>query len=249
MKKILAGVCVVLLVMSMLTGCGQNTAGTNGGSENESSGQGGTTSDTLRVALMGEPLGLDSTATNDGYSNVVEENIYDGLFQFDANGQVVPNVASEWTVSEDACSYTFTIKEGVLFHNGAEVTAEDVAYTLELASVSPSTSSLNCIQSVEVVDDHTVVATLNAPNALFLEKLATGDAAGIVCKAAREEMGEEAFSKNPVGCGAYMLKSWEEGTKIELEAFEDYHQGAAQIKNVVCLLYTSKFFHNIRPFL
>ena len=136
---------------------------------------------TLRVALEGEPPGLDPT-TNPAaiIDRVVYNNLFEGLVKFDRHGKIVPALARRWQVSEDGKTYTFHLHEGVKFHDGQPFTATDVKYTLDLARDPENKTKTHKeyyedITKVDVMDDYTVRLTLSSVNSMLLYDLARGD--------------------------------------------------------------------------
>lgn len=91
--------------------------------------EGGKYGGEYRVPLSNEPMTLDPAYYNDVYSHSVAQNVFDGLVQFDKNLSVVPCIARRWKISRDHLTYVFFLKEGVRFHNGREVTADDFIYS------------------------------------------------------------------------------------------------------------------------
>ncbi len=229
MRKMFANFLIITMLFSVLSGCGGKTE--NGVPVNEQNAE--QKREDVVLGVRGEPLGFDPTQTGDGFSNTVELQLFDGLVQYDENRNIVGNLATDWNISDDGLVYTFDLKEGVKFHDGTELTAEDVKYSLDLAKESPFTSSLNKMESITVLDPYKVEIKLKEPYVIFLEKLCRPDGAGIISKNARESAGAEAFYENPVGTGPYVIKEWERGSKVILERFEDYHWGAAPIKEAV----------------
>jgi peptide/nickel transport system substrate-binding protein len=179
---------------------------------------------TLRVALEGEPPGLDPTTNPSAIiDRVMYNNLFEGLVKFDIQGKIVPGLAKSWDVSGDGKVYTFRLHQGVKFHNGQPFTAADVKYTFGLAMDPDSTTKTHKeyykdIAQVEVVDDHTVRITLSTVNSMFFYDLARGDSV-ILPKDMQPEM-----KTNPVGTGPFMFKEWIKGDQVTLVKFGDYYQ-------------------------
>ena len=126
----------------------------------------------ITIGMVLEPPNLDPTAgAAAAIDEVVYANIFEGLTRFAPDGSVVPGLAESWDISEDGLTYTFTLREGVTFHDGTAMTAEDVVFTLDRARAEDSTNAQKPlfagIESVEAVDDTTVVVTLGAPDGAF----------------------------------------------------------------------------------
>ncbi len=175
----------------------------------------------LTIALQLEPPHLDPTSAAAGaIDSVLYSNVFEGLTRFMSDGSVVPGLAESWEISEDGKTYTFKLREGVTFHDGTEMTAEDVKFSLDRARGEDSANAQKAlfegIESVEVVDPLTVKVTLAAPDGNFLFNMAWGDAV-IVAPESIEDI-----KSNPVGTGAFMFDGWVQGDKITLKRNPDY---------------------------
>jgi peptide/nickel transport system substrate-binding protein len=178
----------------------------------------------LRVALEGEPPGLDPT-TNPAaiIDRVVYSNVFEGLVKFNQKGEVVPALAKSWEVSEDGKIYTFNLHTGVKFHNGHPFTAADVKYTLDLARDPENKTKVHKeyyaeISDVKAVNDETVEITLKAVNSMFLYDLARGDSV-ILPEGMQPEM-----KTKPVGTGPFKVEEWIKGDHVTLVKFDDYYR-------------------------
>jgi len=169
-----------------------------------------------------EPPHLDPTAGAAGaIDNVTYANIYEGLTRFASDGSVIPGLAKSWEISEDGLGYTFTLQSGVKFHDGSDMTASDVVWSLNRARAEDSTNAQKglfaSIESVEALDDTTVQVTLSAPNGSFLFNMAWGDASIL-----NEGDDVEALKSKPNGTGAFVFSNWVQGDSITLVRNEDY---------------------------
>ena len=175
----------------------------------------------ITVAMQLEPPHLDPTSAAAGaIDSVLYANVFEGLTRFAADGSVVPGLAKSWDISEDGLTYTFTLQEGVTFHDGSSFDAEDVKFSLDRARAEDSTNAqkalFEAIDTVEAVDPATVRITLGQPNGALLFNLAWGDAVIV----APESI--EGIKSNPVGTGAFKFANWVQGDRIELERNADY---------------------------
>jgi ABC-type transport system substrate-binding protein len=178
------------------------------------------------------------------------KSLFDGLMDYaPGTTELVPDLATDYTVSEDGKTYTFTLRQGVKFHNGREMTAEDVKYSLDRV-VRPETQSpgagffdsiegfdevtsgeADSLKGVEVVDPYTVRFTLSRPDAPFLHKLAL-NFAHVVAREAVEAAGAD-FGKKPVGTGAFRLAEWTLGQRVVFERNPDYyHEGLPRLDTI-----------------
>ena len=175
----------------------------------------------ITVAMQLEPPHLDPTSAAAGaIDSVLYANVFEGLTRFAADGSVVPGLAKSWDISEDGLTYTFTLQEGVTFHDGSSFDAEDVKFSLDRARAEDSTNAqkalFEAIDTVEAVDPATVRITLGQPNGALLFNLAWGDAVIV----APESI--EGIKASPVGTGAFKFANWVQGDRIELERNAEY---------------------------
>ncbi|MFP4252801.1 MAG: ABC transporter substrate-binding protein, partial [Guyparkeria sp.] len=130
---------------------------------------------------------------------VVYANIFVGLTRFAPDGSIVPALAESWEANAEATEYTFRLRDGVTFHDGTTMDAEDVRFTLDRARAEDSTNAQKAlfagIESVEVVDPLTVRVTLSAPDGNFPFNMAWGDAVIVAPESV------ESLATAPVGTG------------------------------------------------
>lgn len=187
--------------------------------------------DTLIVAMPDSPIYMDPQVNATTATFRVTTNMFDRLVQLNGNMELTPKLAEKWEVLDDKTT-VFHLRQGVKFHNGEEMTSEDVKYSLERAIASPGVQyNYLIIDKIEAVDKYTVKITTKAPFNSLLYRL-TLDAASIISKKAGE-LGPEEFNKHPVGAGPFKFVSWETGGDVVLEAFEDYWAGPPKIKKVI----------------
>ncbi|UWR80417.1 ABC transporter substrate-binding protein [Phaeobacter inhibens] len=177
--------------------------------------------DTVTVALQLEPPHLDPTSAAAGaIDQVLYSNVFEGLTRFMGDGSVVPGLAESWEISEDGLTYTFSLQDGVTFHDGSTMDAEDVKFSLDRARAEDSTNAQKAlfadIASVDVVDPLTVKLTLSQPNGNLLFNLAWGDAVIV----APETI--DTIKTAPVGTGAFTFTNWVQGDRIDLARNPDY---------------------------
>lgn len=139
-----------------------------------------------------------------------------------------PDIAESWTVSDDNLVYTFKIEQGIKFHNGEELTAEDVKFSYDYCADSPQKSRVKYISETRVIDPYTVEVELNTPFLDFLYSLAQPNAS-IICKKAVEAEGADG---ERYGTGPYVIDEWSLGEYIKLTRFEDYHGEAPKTEKL-----------------
>jgi peptide/nickel transport system substrate-binding protein len=185
---------------------------------------------TLRVRLNADIRSTDPGVNRDANTDAVVLHMVEGLVAFREDTSVGPLLAETYEASDDGKTYTFTLRDGVTFHNGAKLTADDVVWTWK-RFLEPSTQ-WRCLSefdgrgfvkilSVEAKDAKTVVFSLDQPSALFLATMARPDCggSGIVHK---DSLGPDGKWKEPVGTGPFKLADWRRGQHVELVRFDGY---------------------------
>lgn len=182
---------------------------------------------------------LDPAIGYDWQNWSIIKSIFDGLMDYEpGTTKLVPHLAESFTVSADGKTYTFKLRRGVKFHNGREVTAQDVKYSLE-RTLNPKTQSPGAgffgdiagskefadgkaqeVSGIKVSDPYSIGFTLSKANAAFLHILAL-NFAHVVPKEEVEKAGAD-FGHKPVGTGAFKLKEWVLGQRLVLVRNPDY---------------------------
>ena len=147
---------------------------------------------------------------------------------------LAPSLAESWTASEDALTYEFVLRKGVKFHNGDEVTAEDVKFSFERYRGTAHNTLKDRVAAVETPDPQRVRFKLKQPWPDFLTFYAGATGAGwIVPKKYVERVGDEGFKKAPVGAGPYKFVSFTPGVELTLEAFDQYWRKTPSVRRLV----------------
>ena len=153
-------------------------------------------------------------------------NLYEGLVKPDSSGALQPAVASDYSISEDATTYTFTLRDGVKFHDGSTVTAEDVKYSIDrcadTTNGAPLVEAYSHIQSVNILDEKTVEVVLDGPDTEFLAYMTEA-----IIPASNENP-----DTNPIGTGPYKYVSRSPQENFVVEKFDDYWGTPANIEHV-----------------
>ena len=145
------------------------------------------------------------------------------------------SLAESWSVSSDGLVYEFAVRQGVKFHNGDPVTADDVKFSFERYKGAAATSLKSRVAAVEVLDPHRIRFRLKNPWSDFMTFFgtpATG-AAWIVPRKYVEKVGDDGFKKAPVGAGPYRFVSFTPGVELVLEAYEQYWRKPPSVKRLV----------------
>jgi len=184
--------------------------------------------DSVTMAIPTTDLNtLDPHNSNMIVDRVVRANIFDCLMYF-YQGKYENVLIDKYELSSDGTTYTFYLKKGVKFHNGEELTANDIIYSMERAKKSTVMATFTAIiKSVTAKDKYTAVITLEKPYVPFLLSVAAN--VPIMNEKAVLAYGDK-YQRNPVGTGPYKFVRWDAGQKIVLERFDDWHGGKAPIK-------------------
>lgn len=223
-KKILKGILVLFMISALtgaLSGCSSKKAGDDSSS-----------------ITVGIPQDLeDSLDPHKAVAAGTKEilfNLYDGLVKVTSTGDYIPAVAESYEVSEDAKTYTFVLRDGVKFHDGATVTAEDVKYSIDrcadASSGSPLVAAYSNIESTEIsADGKSFVIHLIDPDTEFIAYMTTA-----IIPASNTDP-----DTNPIGCGPYMYVSRSPQENFVVKRFDDYYMKdrAANIANVTFKIY------------
>lgn len=209
MRRILLGVMALVGSVALL-GCGGDKEDNSSADDSSSQTSGGS-------VVVGITQDLDSLDPhNVAYAGTREVlfNIFEGLYKADSDGNLVPAVASDYTISEDAKIYTFQLRQGITFHDGSPVTVEDVKYSIErYADIQGEESAFSDFEEVVIVDEDTVEVRLKQGNSEFLAEL--------TC-AIIPEANDAAVATNPIGTGPFKVKSFSPGQKLAVEKYGDY---------------------------
>jgi peptide/nickel transport system substrate-binding protein len=194
-------------------------------------GAGAQAKDTLSLGMVLEPPHLDPTA---GAAAAIREvtyaNIHEGLVRIDAEGEVRPGLAASWTVSPDGLTYTFRLRTGVRFHDGAPFDCSVVAFSygraMAPASVNAQKGLFEPIAATTCPDPATAVVTLKRPTAGFLFGMGWGDAVMLSPNAV------DGNRSNPIGTGPFRFLRWVKGDRVELVRNPGYWGAAPKLAAV-----------------
>ena len=208
---------------------------------------------TYRFPLMNNPSTLDPASVQDNYGETLVHQLFDGLIRFDPYLTVLPALAETWKVDDKGKRYRFVLRENARFHNGRQVTAEDVIFSISRLirvdrppAILPHLLKINGakeyrdheterIKGLEPIDDRVLLVRLKEPHTPFLTALGMCYAK-IVPKKEIIQQGDR-FWQNPVGSGPFRFVSWEKNKAIRLERFSAYYDGESFLDKIHYMVY------------
>lgn len=250
MKKRVLALMLAASMCASLAACGGSSAKetsapeTQAASASESEAAGETVAEgdpvkggTLTISLSASPSKLDPIHYSGTYESQIIKEVCDTLIEYNSDlSEYVPCLATEWTASEDGKTYIFKIREGVKFHkgqyqDGRELTAEDVAYSLNRSGQLSDSNRLSMLENAEVTGDYEVTCTLKSANSSFLTAL-TDAGNAIVPKEEVEGWGDE-FGNHLVGTGPFVLESFQLDQQAVLQKNADYWMAEPNVDTLV----------------
>ena len=225
MKRACKIVLSLLLVLAVLCGC-------QSGQQPDAPSGGQAAKDSVVIALdtNSEPeAGFDPAYGWGAGEHVHEPLIQSTLTVTDAGLNIGYDLATGYSVSEDGLTWTVTIRDDVSFTDGEPLTAEDVAFTYNTVKEASSVNDFTMLDYAEAVDDTTVLFHMTTPFSIWPYTMAI---VGIVPEHAYDSA---TYGANPIGSGRYLLKQWDRGQQVILEANPDYYGEAPKMKRVTIL--------------
>ena len=213
------------LLASLLAGCSKNPGG---------SGTGAPPEDKVLIVAQGvDATMLDPNMHSETPTGNVANQIFDRLIGRDSDMEFAPALATSWQPTGDT-TWEIKLREGVKFHDGKELTAVDVKYTLERildpAKASSQAGNYSMVADVEIVDPYTLIIHTKAPFPILPARLSN---LRVVPKHYVEEVGDDVFRSKPMGSGPYQLVEWVRDERIVLKSYEEYWAGVPEVKTVI----------------
>lgn len=227
-KKLLALFLALVMVGAVLPGCGDGSKDPGG------QGNNGETGEPVKGGEITVGIAQDLDDSLDPHQTVaagtreVLFNIFEGLVKPNSDGEMIPAVAEKYELSEDGTTYTFTLRDGVKFHNGQTVTAEDVVYSINRCAAVPEgqekplVAAFSAVRSVEALDEKTVAVTIAQRDLEFISYMT----------AAIIPADYENQDTAPVGTGPFRFVSRTPQQDFVMERFEDYWGAPAWLDKV-----------------
>jgi ABC-type transport system substrate-binding protein len=193
---------------------------------------------TLTIAVRKEITIMNPLVNTDSSDQQIRQLMFEPLLAVDQKGNLQPYLAESWTVSGDGRVYTFKLRQGVRFHNGQEMTAEDakfaIDYTLEPKNGAFGFSRLTLVERVETPDRYTLRIALKRASPAFPSLLTEIRSFSVVPKGSLEE-GVEKPGTFPAGTGPFKFAEWQPKQRLVFERFDDYWGHKAHVDKVVLL--------------
>lgn len=222
-----------------IVGCGNDDDNGDASTNGNGNGNGGDTTNggrpepegEARVAIAADFQAVEPPGRLGGQDLQAIQQMFESLVTRDAAGNLVGGLAEDWEALEEGSVYQFTIRDGVQFHNGETMTAEDVKFSFDLIDeVEYMRATLPTFESCEVIDDSTVQVNLSQRDGGFPFLL--DGFHFIVPQAYIDEVGLDGFGRDPVGTGPFQYANWDPGSRFEAEVFHDYWGEKAMVERL-----------------
>lgn len=257
-NRIFALILALAMVFAMLTACGGNNQTTNQGGETPSTDTTTPSTDTttpdapseedkyggiMRMGLNSDLMRPNFILTSDGPAGLTRDICWEKLYGTDANGNLVPRLATGYEASEDGLTYTVHLREGVKWHDGEDLNADDVVfyheYYQKIESVDKDETDP---YTVEKVDDYTVKFVLESPNPFFADsylgyQILPEHIWKDVDPAEWDNISDPAMF---VGCGPFKFVEYKVGEYIRFERFDDYWDGKPYLDGITVQIIADK---------
>ena len=215
--------------------------------------------ESLVLHIDSGPVSLDPAFATGAKSIQYIQQIFSGLTGFDKDGYLQPDIADTWLISEDAHTYTFTIKDNATYHSGRKVTSNDIQYSWERALKSQnkknvlnylgdilgarefSSGDTDNLEGFNIIDDSKFEIKLVSPTPYFISKLSHShtflvDSEQLI----RYSENNRAWEAKPIGTGPFVMGDWLPGVIMYLYQYPDYHLNKPEIDSLIFRLYGGK---------
>jgi peptide/nickel transport system substrate-binding protein len=191
--------------------------------------------DSITIGSLADAKRLLPLLASDSASGDISGWIFNGLTKYDKNIKVTGDLAESWEISSNGLEIIFYLRKGVLWHDGVELTSDDVVFTyntvIDPKVPTPYSSIYGPVEKVKSIDKYTVKVVYKEPYAPALESWGMGILPKHVLEG--KDISDEFYNRNPIGTGPYKLKEWITGQKILLEAFDKYFEGRVEIDQFI----------------
>lgn len=233
MKKVISAALIMVMVLSLITGCSNDSSGNSAGGQSQNPGS--SSSKEIKFASPVDVSSLDPRNATGTTTAQILAHIYSSLLKTDANGAIAKDLAESYESVNDT-TWKFKLKEGITFHDGSKLTSEDVKYTIDTIKDKDKKFKLASdfsFMTVNVTDELSFEIVTDQPFAALPLRLTY---VKIIPKAYVERVGDEEFAKNPVGSGPYKFVERKKDEKVAMEAYENYFGGKPAVGKVTYLI-------------
>lgn len=219
-KPLFSAAALLMSTALILAGCGGGSSDSGSGSSGDSASK---NKEELHVAISANPPSLDPQSINSNIVGGIGVHVYEPLFAMNADYEPTPVLAESYDVSDDGMVYTIKLRQGVKFHNGEEMTADDVVASMNRwIEVSAKANTLIGGSVFEKVDDYTVNLKVNQASSDIIMILASPIQAAAIYPAEVVESATAEGISEYIGTGPYKVSEWKQDQYVKLEAYEDY---------------------------
>lgn len=241
-KRLIVFATVFAMIVGSLAGCAtpgsSNSPAPTTAAQQDSNGQSEAAAPaegevSITYAQTKDVDSLDPRNATSTITAAMMAQLYSALVTTDENYNIVLDAAESYEIIDD-CTYKFTLKKGIKFHDGEEMTTEDVKYTMDTIRAEDSAYKLKsdfAFVYCEPIDDYTMYIKTDEPNASTLLRL---NYIKIIPKHYVEQVGDDEFNAHPIGSGPYKMVEWNKDASIKLEAFDEYFGGKPVVDELVC---------------
>jgi len=235
-RRLLIGIIVLSLLVVMITGCvpKEETPASTETPVAESPAE----EKVLIVRATGDSMSFNPDTLADDNAYPIVQNIFNRLVKLDASKQIVPDLATEWNVSDDGTVISFKLREDAKWHDGEPLTSEDVKYTFDTIKANTSyyfSTRLAIVDSIDTPDEYTVMFNMNKADVSFIADL--GWYATFILPKHIYNNGQawedNLASKNPIGSGPFKFSEYKQGESTTIVANPDYHAGAPKLNKII----------------
>lgn len=195
---------------------------------------------TLVWGVCNKPTIINPIFTTQSASASLQDLIFNKLIRWNSQGDIEPDLAKGWDISDDGLVYTFYLKKGIRFHDGVECTAEDVKFTfdkiIDPQVKSPFCSFFHLVKEFKVIDRYTFQAILTKPSASFIYRFIREIAPKHLLEQA--DLKNTRFNFHPIGTGPFKFKEWTADNQIILEYNRDYYKGRPYLDKIIVKTYS-----------
>lgn len=194
--------------------------------------------DTIAVGSIGEPITLMPILAADSASQQIVGLVFNGLVRYDKDINIIGDLAERWEISDDGLEFTFYLRQGVKWQDGVLFRARDVLFTYQQLiapqTKTPYSGDFKKVKEFSIIDDYTIKINYAEP---FAPALVSWGMPIMPAHLLDSEENFKKFSRQPIGTGPYRFVQWETGSRIVLEAYDDYWEGRPYIdRYIYCII-------------